>query len=163
MTLNQPTATYADEEKFKKRLPAAAMAQLLSEASDDESTLSDMIGAVLFEAQGIIDSRLYAVGYATPVVEDDIDGAPAPDMVLLESHTLSIAKFLSLDRRGMSNYDPSAEKLYDSAMKWLERPVLGGAAMRTTPSPTKTVRLGSGSDTRMYGEGSDGASRLKGL
>lgn len=149
---------YANAEDLTRRLPAAAIAQLTTEAGEDEGAVDDAVSAILVEVEGLVDSKLRALGMITPVVVP----ADSPDGIAIQSNVLSIAKFLLLSRRGMSAYDPAAETLFNAAMSWLKSPGLADAPRATAKRSDAATRIGAGSDARKWGDG-ETPSAMRGL
>ena len=153
-------AAYATPDDLAQRLPQSIRDQLLSEAADADGTAEDAAVAILAEAQGIIDAELASNGYVVPVAGLK---ATDPDMVTLRSHTLSIAKFLMLDRRGATAFDPGALRLFDAAMSWLKDPDLSNAQKNALGAVTTQTMVRAGYEGQVYGIRPDGTNPLKGL
>lgn len=141
---------YATLEGLKNRLPAQALADLTTESGSEPD--DEMLDSILSEVDGLIDTAANTGGYATPIVSES--GATK---TALESHTLSIAKFLILDRRGMTAYDPASETLYKAALAFLGGLQKGdielaGAPLRVSPA-TSTGSVIAGSEARVFGRG----------
>ena len=151
---------YATPEKLRRRLPESALAQLTREtgdAADDE-----MLTEVCVESDGILNVAANTAGYTTPVSSSD-----GSTMGTLETHSLSIAKFLLLNRRGLGSLDLAAETLYKAALKFGEQLACGdmellGAAVKGIPAATSGSSL-AGSEDLVFGKGNRTSDPMRGL
>jgi phage gp36-like protein len=152
--------SYTTTEKLERRLPESVLAQLTTDSGTNPD--DSMLEEVLAEVDGLIDTAANTGGYATPVVTDN----PATKAAL-ESHELSIAKFLILDRRGMTAYDPASETLYKAANAFLAGLAKGdielaGAAAKGVSQSSSGSILG-GSERRFFGRSLGRCDPMKGI
>ncbi|MDD5305387.1 MAG: DUF1320 family protein [Elusimicrobia bacterium] len=154
--------SYTTTEKLKRRLPETALAQLTTDSGNNPN--DTMLEEVLAEVDGLIDTAANTGGYITPIASTN-----AATKATLESHELSIAKFLILDRRGMTVLDPAAETLYKAALSFLAGISkadggieLAGAPKKATPTQSSGAVLG-GSDRRFFGRSGGRPDPMQGL
>lgn len=142
---------YATIDDFQSRLSQKALADLSADVAGADSD-EDVLEALLHEVDGMIDTAANTAGYATPINSD----VPAT-MSVLRTHELSIAKFLLLDRRGMTAYDPASETLYKAALDFLKALAngdveLAGASAKAVPM-TPTGAVSASSEKNVFGRG----------
>lgn len=153
-------SSYATKEELENRIPESALAQLTTESGT--SPEDTMLEEVLQEADGMIDTAANTAGYVTPIVSD-VDAT----MSVLKTHEISIAKFLLLDRRGMTAYDPASEKLYQAALDFLSTlrkgdVELAGAPVKA-PATTPTGAVSASSEANYFGRGTRRCNPLRGI
>jgi len=151
---------YSSSADLLRRLPEKALAQLTTEASSlpDDTMLTE----VLVEADSILDVAANSAGLVTPIVS-----ANAATMAVLNTHSLSIAKFLLLDRRGLGAFDPAAETLYKAALSFADKLAKGdielaGAPVRSVPAAASGSVL-AGSEVSFFGKGSRSSDPMRGI
>lgn len=158
--------SYATADALKQRLPPDALNELAGEKGEEQTDVDARIDAILAEVDGLIDTAANTAGLVTPIVS--VVGATNS---WLETHELSIAKYLLLDRRGMTAYDPAAENLYNKAIAALESLAKGnvelaGAPSRASGGPVPQGATGSvvaGSESRVFGRGSSSWDSRRGI
>jgi len=145
--------SYATAQALKQRLPPDALNELAGEKGEDQVNVDARIEKILKEVDGMFDTAANTAGLVTPIVSD-VDATNS----WLETHELSIAKYLLLDRRGMTAYDPAAENLYNKAIAALESLAKGNVELGGAPGKASTqASTGSviaGSEARVFGRGS---------
>jgi phage gp36-like protein len=152
--------SYSTPDDLRRRLPEKALAQLTTETGDAPD--DDLLAEVITEADAILDVAANTAGYATPVISES-----ASTMGSMKSHSLSIAKFLLLDRRGLGAFDPAAETLYKAATAFTDRVAKGdlelsGADLKSVPAAAAGAVL-AGSEDVVFGKGSRTSDPMRGL